>query len=584
PGEIVLILSTFLPQHDLAQFVLVCKYWYKLLISHLYRHVKLPLHDYCGSEYDPIRCNRDLPIRRFTTFILNKLTFAPFIRSLELYARNCEVEWYHQGPLEPVDEQKCRSFMLPYGDANSEHRRKFQEWRRDLKHSSERQDSHRPYRYEDAWLALLMVQLNNLEEFAIELAEEWDHLVGGQVDRLKNSVHFERVLEWARNPELGILTRLERVSLANGPAFWQQGTAMNAVSFNRVMPYLKIPSLRRISVKKACDRTEFSMPRDLIFPLTHLDLLVPNDGVPHLPSLLKRCPQLQSLTLELGDWGENETHGYLDYSALHLPLQRSQYSLRHLSLTFEGHGTCQEANIPAPAFFGSLVKFCNLQSIHMRWSNLMSFSEVGLVYGVHEPTISLRDVLPRSLQHLWIDDCLIQCSLPLCREIECLLIDSSETFVQLKTIYLRYAAKEQVSEEICIRGVGGHGSDWRVMKADPIIGGRLLDLQDNFRALDVDFWVIPTRDTAVSFPPNDAIEKNRPEGISGRILEYTFLLGLLVQGPWLTVSGSPTNESFVKEIICEVRSEYMTDGKDRGSSTESKVCISRALLLFGAVT
>ncbi|PYH35380.1 uncharacterized protein BO87DRAFT_424874 [Aspergillus neoniger CBS 115656] len=39
--------------------------------------------------------------------------------------------------------------------------------------------------------------------------------------------------------------------------------------------------------------------------------------------------------LKVIHWGENGTHGYLDYSALHLPLPRSQYLLRHLSLTLD---------------------------------------------------------------------------------------------------------------------------------------------------------------------------------------------------------------------------------------------------------
>ncbi|GKZ26975.1 hypothetical protein AbraIFM66951_005251 [Aspergillus brasiliensis] len=515
PAELVFEFLPFLAQHDLTQMVLVSRLWYNLFISQLYRQVMLPLHDYCDTEHDSIRWSKDLPVRRFTTALLNNPALAPFIRSLKLYASDSEGNQQYRSPLQPVAEATYRHFMLPYGDARRKHRRKFHIWQRDLTHSSERQDGYQTHRYEDAWLALLMVQLNNLEEFAIALAEEWDHNVEEGEVQLKKAIHFERVLQWASNSKLGILARLKHVSLSNGPAFWQGGTAVNAVSLNRILPFIRLPSVRKLCVKDVCDRAQFHLPKGLVFPLTHLDLRMPNDGLPHLPRLLERCPKLQSLTLEMGDWGEDRTHDYLDYSALHRPLQRSKDSLRHLHLTFQEHQTWQEADTPTPAFFGSLAEFANLQTVHMRWSNLMPF----LKKKIHNPTIPLRKVLPYSLQHLWIDDCLIQCSLSLCTEIESLLVDLSMTFPLLETLYIRYAAKEYAYGERCIRGVGGNGSDWRVMKADPIIGHHLLELQGEFRALGVLFWVIQTADTVVSFPPDGAIRKKWDEGSSDRLLE-----------------------------------------------------------------
>lgn len=469
----------------------------------------LPLNDYCGSGYGHMRGRPNLPVRRFTMALIENPSLALLIHSLELYPSDCKVKWQNRPPLQPLMEDKYRLSMLPYGDSKSKYRRKFHAWRRDLKTNSERQDWYRPYRNEDAWLALLLVQVKNLEKFAIELPEEWDHL--NEEVQLKNSVHFERVIQWASNPSLGVLTRLSHVSLTNGPAFWEPGTAVNAMPLHRLIPFLRIPSLRKLYVKDACDRLRFKIPRDLVPQLTHLDLEAPGGRLPNLPDLLERCTSLQSFTLEKGDCGDNHGHDFIDFSSIYRPLLGSKSSLRHLNITFQSFRTFQDAEIPRPVFFGSLAEFLNLQSVHTQWSNLMTV----LGSAISGAPISLRELLPFSLKHFFLEDCLIQNSWLLCKELEGLLIHFSETVPLLKTLYLRYAAREQVSGQGC-RSCARGWSKWRMMEPDPVLDGYLLELQDKFHGLGVDFQVIK-QEVPVKFPQDSAIRKKWPWERSGKL-------------------------------------------------------------------
>ena len=500
PKEMVLEFVPFLTRHDLAQLVLVCKSWYSLFIPHLYHHVMLPLNDYCGSGYGRMRFGKpDLPVRRFTMALIENPSLALLIHSLELYPSDCEGKWQNRPPLQPLTEDKYRLSMLPHGDSKRKYRRKFHTWRRDLKPRSERQDWYRDWRYDDAWLALLVVQVKNLEKFAMELPEEWFHLT--EDCQLKRSVHFERVIQWASNPSLGVLTRLSHVSLTNGPAFWEPGTAVNAMPLHRLIPFLRIPSLRKLYVKDACDRLRFKIPRDLARQLTHLDLEAPGGRLPNLPGLLERCTGLQSFTLEQDDWEDGHRHDCLDFSSLYRPLLQSRSSLRHLKITFPSTRSWQDAEVPKPVFFGSLAEFPNLQSVHMRWNNLMPF----FGNGISSAPKSLRGLLPCSLKHLFLEDCLIQSTWLLCDELEGLFIHFSETLPLLETLYLRYAAREQVCGQGC-RNCARGWSEWQMMKPDPVLNGRLLELQDKFRGLGVDFHVIK-QEVPVKFPQESAIRK-----------------------------------------------------------------------------
>ncbi|OJJ98254.1 hypothetical protein ASPACDRAFT_61784 [Aspergillus aculeatus ATCC 16872] len=421
PGEIILQVVSYLNTHDLSQLVLVSKDYYSLFVAVLYNRVSLPLNTYWNDAFRIVDGDERNPVRRFTQALIENPRLAPLTRSLTLYPSDCLKEQSRTTPLPALPEEKYRAFMLPYGDAKRKHRRKYHAWRRDLQLHQERQDMYRdPWIYEDAWLALLLVQ--------------------------GYTTHSERVIQWAKNPELGILTRLARVSLRDGPV-WHCDGGIEAVPLKRMLPYLRIPSVRKLYI---CNPGDSPLPRKLrhdpavALSLTHLDLEGPHDTLSSLPRLLKWCPHLESLTIEVDQcWG---WRGWIDVSQLYRPLQRSRSSLRHLSIALARHGleTPQDAEHPSPVFFGDLTAFPILHTVRMRWANLLPF-----FHSTHalQPATPLRTLLPRSLQSLFIEDCLMQASWALAEELDDLLMyrRDEDGLPSLQRLFLQFAPTERHS-------------------------------------------------------------------------------------------------------------------------------------------
>ncbi|GAA92446.1 similar to An12g01780 [Aspergillus luchuensis IFO 4308] len=511
PSEILLHIIPFFTPPDYTRLVLVCNAWYTAFIPHLYHHVSLPLneYDYLGAAYG-IMPQSLLPVRRFTQVMITNPSLAPLIRSLELYPSDCkEGKWEQLPPLEILAEEKYRHFMLPYGQSKRKHRRKFYSWRRDLKQSSERTDFHRPlHHFEDAWLALLLVQLVNLEKLGVALPEEvW---IGGYEDGPfppRHSPHFERVIEWASKPELGILTKLRHISLTNGPCIWESELSVDAVPLTRLLPFLRIPSLRKLYVSNPCDRSQLSMPKDLpTVQITHLDFECPDTALPSLPHLLNRCSALESFTLQQQGWHEYESQYWQDLRQLYQSLQSSRFSLRHLSLTFNDWNVRQDAKTPTPVFFGSFSNFLRLETVCMRWGNLLQFTEDGSM----KPVAPLWQVLPRSLSHLFIDHCLLQCSSALYTELKGLITHCPTHVPSLRKLYLRFASREQDPS------TSADGVRAKILAPDPTTRDRLRALELDFEPLNVDFRIFQG-DDIVPFGQEFYIRKKWPCGYLGQL-------------------------------------------------------------------
>lgn len=511
PSEILLQIIPFLTPSDHTQLVLVSKAWYTVFIPHLYHHVSLPVneYDYLGAAYG-IMPESLLPVRRFTQLIITNPSLAPLIRSLELYPSDCkEGKWEQLPRLESLPEGKYRHFMLPYGESKRKYRRKFYAWRRDLKEYSERMDFHRAlHHYENAWLALLLVQLRNLEKLGIALPEEvW---IGGYEDGPfppRRSPHFERVIAWASHPKLGVLTKLRHISLTNGPCIWESKLSVDAVPLTRLLPFLRIPSLRKLYVLNPCDRSPLSIPKDLsTIPLTHLDFECPNRALPSLPHLLKRCSALKSFTLQQQGWHEHQSKYWQDLPQIYQSLQNSRFSLRHLSLTFSDWNVQQDAKTPTPVFFGDLSDFLRLETVCMRWGNLLQFTEDQIL----TPVTPLWQLLPCSLNHLLIDHCLLQCSSALYTELMTLISHCPTHVPSLRKLYLRFASSEQDPSS------SADGIRAKVIAPDPATHERLLALRRDFDVLNVDFRIFQG-DEKVPFGEEYYIRKQWPCGYLGRL-------------------------------------------------------------------
>ncbi|PYH81226.1 hypothetical protein BO82DRAFT_92307 [Aspergillus uvarum CBS 121591] len=137
----------------------------------------------------------------------------------------------------------------------------------------------------------------------------------------------------------------------------------------------------------------------------------------------------------------------------------------------------------------------------MRWGNLLPFDGKG----AYKPTIPPWEILPHSLRHLFIADCLLYCLQWLCAEVKSLSLRVSDSVPLLRTLYVRFAFAEQEFGQGCIKCIDG----WvprKSLELDSKGRAQLLDLEIKFGALGVDFRVVE-KDETVRFAQDHAIRK-----------------------------------------------------------------------------
>ncbi|PWY88962.1 hypothetical protein BO70DRAFT_417850 [Aspergillus heteromorphus CBS 117.55] len=523
PPEISILIARLLASHDLFQLVLVSKTCWSRFTPQLYHHVILPLNMWEAAGFERMK-NMKLPVRRFTQTLIENPVLAEMIHILELYPSRCEGnKWRGRlPPLKKLQPESYRASMLPYSDANAKSRRKarFNAWKRDLSSHSDR--------YEDAWVALLLVQLRNLQQLAMEIPEERSFYDASR--RLTTNV--DRVIHWAQNPRLGILTRLTDVRLRFGPIYQGMG-GFEAILIHRLLPYLKIPSLRRFFV---CDPIESTTPTTAMamqltekaasLPLTHLRLQPVGEPLTSLPYLLSMFSGLESFTLIQDDHGSqycrsgNGHHDLLDTSSFYAPLLRFQHSLRNLHITFARDIRIWQApTLPRPSFLGSLRDFSVLETIRMRWADLVPFDEHG---SQGAPLVPLRSLLPPALRSLFIDDCLVHSLTVLCSELGDLAGSlPGGPCPRLERLDIRSAYREQEPGGCLWCSPNPASPVKSVQGADAILEERLIPLKERFREVGVHFRVVAHRtpDTYAT------LDEQRQQLEEGGIGEHRWLAG-----------------------------------------------------------
>ncbi|PYI06900.1 hypothetical protein BO78DRAFT_460921 [Aspergillus sclerotiicarbonarius CBS 121057] len=472
--DIILHLGPFLTTGDYYQLVLVSKSFYYSFIPYLYYHVRIPLNDFEDTWYRRVRFN-DLPVRRFTHAIIENPTLATLIHSLELYPDYCRGTWRGRSQLDGLPEEaKYRASLFPYGESKRKYWRKYYAWKTDLLDKK----IHTNSPVEQAWVGLLLLQLKSLRRLSMPLQEEgrfYDHTQ-------KLTVHFDRVIQWAANPKLGILKHLTHLSLRPAPI--EQGIdGVEAIPLRRLIPFLKIPSLRYLQVREVIEHGRPTLPDHITSSLAHLRLEQIDEKLSYMPQFLSMCPRLESFSWkQFRLHSKDSEHYYLNTARFYAPLQRSRDTLRRLKFIW------QDVEFPRPNFFGSV-----LETIHMRLSDLVLFHE-----GTHIPIIPLWELLPQSLKFLYIEDCLIQSSPMLCDELESLAAHLFPNCLLLQKVYIQYALQEQEPGQKC-NCMPNRRFPKAVGKAEPVIEERLIALKTRFLDLGVEFRVIDRGDT-VPFP------------------------------------------------------------------------------------
>ncbi|KUL81348.1 hypothetical protein ZTR_09891 [Talaromyces verruculosus] len=248
---------------------------------------------------------------------------------------------------------------------------------------------------EDAWLALLLVLLTNLQTLDIVLAqpEMWPH-----VSRVLRDTALQ-------NTPLQYLTSLHEVHLRPISLRFQNAESL---PLSRLLHYMRIPAVGCIQAARVCadniaeirGRSHVSSIR-----LTSSRLLLPC-----LSPIIERCYQLKDFrcssahrTLILERLVPLMTRDIFDPAPLYKALCKHRTSLQVLSLTFEddiARYLWQTPDFPTRHYLGDLSIFPVLESLQIRLANLLDFYS-----NSWEPSTELLRVLPPSLRCLHIVDC-----------------------------------------------------------------------------------------------------------------------------------------------------------------------------------
>ncbi|GKZ37623.1 hypothetical protein AbraIFM66950_009272 [Aspergillus brasiliensis] len=469
PLELRIRISQYLTCRDLCKLVRVSKSYYFTFTPELYREIRI-LGTYRESDTNfyqlkpgpnssksgpPARClayaNREHPV------------FAGFVRSLSLDP------FIYQGTPRLNSSRALQETLLPRPVT----RQTILRWQKAL--DSEELDSRQPLR--NPWFALLLLQLKNLQRLSVWLP--CNERASGLNSR-SSTPHFDSVIRRAANPEQGILTRLTHLTLAETPPKFYDP---QGIPLDRLVPYLKIPSLRYIHVKRITEQKKQAVPPNFRCGITEIDLEQCATTISQLPRLLSGCSKLEAFTWILEESNRHRRmhpHSpgfHWEPHRAYAPLYQVRSTLRRLSITSHPHNGSEflfhDDVYPQPAYFGPLCDFPVLESLCMRMVNLMPFRP-----GTRVPVSPLWKILPSSLRTLHITDCLVQTSHMLCDELEDLVAHCLTHLLQLKTVSITYTHFETAFGQPCISCPGGSHRR-AAMRGDPVIERRLQALHVN---------------------------------------------------------------------------------------------------------
>ncbi|KAL2818203.1 hypothetical protein BDW59DRAFT_181951 [Aspergillus cavernicola] len=251
---------------------------------------------------------------------------------------------------------------------------------------------------EEAWIALLLPMVNNIRQLKLTHASQ------NLEDR-----YLDRTFARAVNQEIPFdqqpaFHRLEEVSLKALNDYEEQST----FDPSQILPFFQLPSLRSFSANSLVEYRPSSdlklkgLPKNLIkgdSPISDINLTSSNGGK-GLETLLPLCSALKSFKHQHSD-DYRGTDGF-NPTAFHQTLSQSKSTLETLWLDNLGvHFAFTDSglNESCDGWFGSLADFAVLTDLRIRLPNLLD------IQSQLDPSIPLTDILPSSLETLYIEGC-----------------------------------------------------------------------------------------------------------------------------------------------------------------------------------
>lgn len=364
PNDVWLVVGDFIDdQKDRLNLIFACRHFHDLFLRSLYRSATLK----GWTE-----------TRSFIGAIIRRPELARAVRELNFHG------WKSIAASDSSDPANYD--MAPFADlakAESHSGEEHSQWEEDLKNCAG-----------DAWIALLLPLLDNLQRLHLAYPKR-----SGYLDRtLRRAVNGEK-------PFGPAFRHLAEVSLSHMDDDDDSGKSNYLPS--QILPFFRFPSMRAFSADSVIehhpaqdeDEKKITEPLEGSSSIDEIKLSASN-GRQGMESLITSCSSLRSFKYQHSD-SHALAEGYQP-SAFYQSLAGSKNSLETLWLDYYGqHHTFTSAglNESHDEWFGSLVDFTVLKDIRIRMPNLLDIRYQS------EPTSPLTEVLPSSLESLYVEGC-----------------------------------------------------------------------------------------------------------------------------------------------------------------------------------
>jgi hypothetical protein len=276
---------------------------------------------------------------------------------------------------------------------------------------------------EEAWIALLLSRANNIRQLKLAYPRENNYL--DQIfDRALNSGQCHGFL------------RLEEAYLSH----MEDDESKGSLSPAQLLPFFRMPSMRKVDADTVIEpatsngdsgrETDIQAEEDPTQCSSITDLtLNSSNAAQGLESLTTLCPSLKSLKYQHSD--DHALASGFQPTSFFTSLATRKLTLETLWLDNLGthHAfTASGLNESYDGYFGSLADFTALKDLRIRLPNLL---DVGYTF---EPSTPLPEILPSSIERIYIESCK-ENSLPmLISQLQLVLEARKERFKALKRV------------------------------------------------------------------------------------------------------------------------------------------------------
>lgn len=391
PDDVLLLIGDFLKGHqDRYNLVFVCRRFHNLFLQLAYQAASLKSCQHLQS------------------FICSNLQRPELARAVRVLHFDCWQDKPATGHVDIADEK--RPLLTNWVRTISQSDEERAQWEQDLQHG-----------VSEAWIALLLPLISNLRRLRLIYP--------------KNNAYLDRTLYRAVNGERPTFRSLQEVSLSHleDDADDTKGNFLPS----QILSFFQLPLMRTLSADGVLESDSALEARGLppSSPLTDSPssiseiTLNASNGSKGMEGLIASCSSLKTFKYQHSD-SHLHAEGYQP-SAFYHSLAGSKNTLETLWLDTCGHHlpfTIAGANETHDEWFGSLADFVALKDMRIRLPNLLD------VRYQFEPSTSLSDILPRSLESLYIEGCKENTLLMLLNQVRMVLGQRTSRFPALRRV------------------------------------------------------------------------------------------------------------------------------------------------------